>query len=63
MKIRIQLVTGEILRCEGVIRTHAEGRVLAVTANEDVDFPVTLCVPINQVIYAAADEVTIERLK
>lgn len=59
MKLRIKLVTGEILRCEGmVILQDRNYAVVKEDAEKDEHNPAKFVAPCDQVIYIASDEVT-----
>lgn len=57
MKYRIHLVTGEILRCEGVLGVDGNtGDTFGILPTDEDTVPI-FSAPKSQVIYIAADEV------
>lgn len=61
-KYRVQLVTGDIVRCEGFVGVDGEAKVYAIHKmdEEKVTKNVVFSAPIHQVIYISAEEAVVD---
>lgn len=58
-KYRVQLITGDIIRCEGILRTHGDSKVYAIHADDRAD-DALFSAPVEQIIYIAVEEAAVD---
>lgn len=58
-KYRVQLITGDIIRCEGILITYGDSKVYAIHA-DDRGNAALFSAPIEQIIYIAAEEAVVD---